>query len=281
MSFWPLPKAACWRRDWIRAAAFGASHSASSNYYASDEADQKADQRHVWLAARLRNTRGERDGDDWYRRAREPRAIPQEHAAVTSHYEQTLSDLIGFQCALVALRGVGAEASEEMLWQTLLAALVEQYGFGRVWFGRYDGGDIRPAVSAPVMAPGMEDLPSEVEEDSPILTSADLTVPVTIEGRVEGLLVMHSGGPVTPERAGQLRLLASEAATMLAERRTRARTDEALKLSAMWQAEAANRAKSLLLANMSHEIRTPMTGVVSFANLLATTPLNVEQRRIT
>src|ERR1039458_10347385 len=49
-------------------------------------------------------------------------------AAMTySEQQRKLSDLIGFQCALVALRGVAVDASEEMLWQTLLAALFEQY----------------------------------------------------------------------------------------------------------------------------------------------------------
>ncbi len=43
------------------------------------------------------------------------------------------------------------------------------------------------------------------------------------------------------------------------------------------QAEQASNAKSLFLANMSHEIRTPLNGITGFANLLAKTPLNIEQ----
>jgi len=191
--------------------------------------------------------------------------------------EQKLSDLIAFQCILVALRGVGAEASEEMMWQTLAAMLVEQYGLACVWYGRATAKGLCPAVLVPLQSAELEDLPAEIEEASPILRSADLVVPVVVEGSMDGKLVLRATAGVSPERAEQIRILAAEAATMLAERRFRVRTEEALK-TARVQAEAANRAKSLLLANMSHEIRTPMTGVLGFADLLAASTLTAEQR---
>jgi len=43
-------------------------------------------------------------------------------------------------------------------------------------------------------------------------------------------------------------------------------------------AEAATQEKSEFLATMSHEIRTPMNGVLGMAQLLASSPLNAEQR---
>jgi signal transduction histidine kinase len=142
--------------------------------------------------------------------------------------ERRLSDLIAFQCVLVTLRGAGRDATEEIVWQTFLGALVLEYGFARAWYGKRAATGLQPVVTFPVSAPGVEDLPADIAEDSHLVRAADLALPVSVEGHTEGMLVVFGGGDPESDRARQIGILTGEVAAMLADRRMRVRHDEEL-----------------------------------------------------
>ncbi len=66
----------------------------------------------------------------------------------------------------------------------------------------------------------------------------------------------------------------------LGEQINQARKDRLLARQEIVRVQSAATAKSEFLASMSHEIRSPLNGVIGMAELLRTTPLNMEQRHL-
>lgn len=66
----------------------------------------------------------------------------------------------------------------------------------------------------------------------------------------------------------------------LGEQVNQARKDRMLARQEVVRVQSAAAAKSEFLASMSHEIRSPLNGVMGMAELLKSTPLNMEQRHL-
>ena len=104
-----------------------------------------------------------------------------------------------------------------------------------------------------------------------------LGVPLKIEGRVTGVLVLQSytnENAFTEADLGMFEFIANQIGISID--RKKAENDLFVALE---KAEESDRLKSAFLANMSHEIRTPMNGILGFAELLKQPGLNSDNQK--
>ncbi|WP_257460263.1 hybrid sensor histidine kinase/response regulator [Archangium lipolyticum] len=103
-----------------------------------------------------------------------------------------------------------------------------------------------------------------------------LAVPLALDGRAFGVLVVAAGEGYRPHDADDLRM-AEELAHRIAITVEHARLFE-LAREERDRAEEANRAKDDFLATVSHELRTPLTAILGWTSILRTSTLEPDKQ---
>ncbi|MDC0358031.1 PAS domain S-box protein [Oligoflexia bacterium] len=180
--------------------------------------------------------------------------------------ENALEYHAAFQSVLADIRGVPKEEAEDAIWPVFLHSLVDNYSFALVWYGRLEGGVVRPAVSAGRDHPNLDTVCLAIDDHSDdqapcalvraistrsafgysplaghagfctcnadhVTYGSNLALPLFVDGKaVEGGVLVYGRcpGAFTSELTDQLELLVKEVGQTIALQRKRKQAEQTL-----------------------------------------------------